>query len=65
KVSFRSIFCTLSRNFKILAIPIVLAHEKSYEYGFVKKCNGHQLWAKSRAKSRFDWFFIHHYGISK
>ncbi|RRT68092.1 hypothetical protein B296_00024582 [Ensete ventricosum] len=25
-----------SRNFKILAIPNVLAHGKSYEHGFVK-----------------------------
>ncbi|RWV77479.1 hypothetical protein GW17_00061683, partial [Ensete ventricosum] len=59
EVEFRSIFRAPSRKFKILAIPNVLAHGKSYKYGFVKKCDGHKLCAKSRAKSSFDRFFVH------
>ncbi|RZR82659.1 hypothetical protein BHM03_00009115, partial [Ensete ventricosum] len=51
---FRSIFRAPSRKFKILAIPNVLANGKSYEHGFVKKCYGHKLCAKSS----FDWFFM-------
>ncbi|RWV94579.1 hypothetical protein GW17_00042870, partial [Ensete ventricosum] len=58
---FQSIFRAPSRNFKILAIPNVLAHGKSYKQGFVKKCDGHKLCAKSS----FDRFFTHHLGISK
>ncbi|RWW43458.1 hypothetical protein BHE74_00050872 [Ensete ventricosum] len=53
------IFRALTRNFKILAIPNVFAHGKSYKHGFVKKCNGHKLCAKSH----FDWFFEHRLGI--
>ncbi|RRT49638.1 hypothetical protein B296_00050720 [Ensete ventricosum] len=64
-VSFRSIFRAPSRNFKILAIPNVLAHGKSYEHGFVKKHNSHKLCAESHAKSHVDQFFVHHLGISK
>ncbi|RWV92782.1 hypothetical protein BHE74_00041190 [Ensete ventricosum] len=63
-VEFRSVFCALSQNFKTLAIPNVLAHEKSYEYDFVKKCNGHKLCAKSRAKLSFDRFFMHRLEMS-
>ncbi|RZS16904.1 hypothetical protein BHM03_00048971, partial [Ensete ventricosum] len=59
KVEFRSVFLAPSRNFKILAIPNVFAHGKSYEHGFAKKCDGHKLCAKSRAKSSFDRFFMH------
>ncbi|RZS23830.1 hypothetical protein BHM03_00056825, partial [Ensete ventricosum] len=33
---FQSIFRSSSQKFKILAIPNVLAHGKSYEYGFTK-----------------------------
>ncbi|RWW53890.1 hypothetical protein BHE74_00039570, partial [Ensete ventricosum] len=51
----RSIFRALSQKFKILPIPNVLAHGKSYEQGFVKKHNGH----KHCAKTRFDWLFAH------
>ncbi|RWV94649.1 hypothetical protein BHE74_00003354, partial [Ensete ventricosum] len=58
---FRSVFHAPSRNFKILAIPNVLAHGKSYEHGFVKKRDGHKLCAKSR----FDRFFVHRLRISK
>ncbi|RZR79054.1 hypothetical protein BHM03_00004624 [Ensete ventricosum] len=65
KVEFRSIFCAPSRNFKILAIPNVFAHEKFYEHGFAKKCNGHKLCAKSHPKSSFDRFFMHRIEISK
>ncbi|RZS25728.1 hypothetical protein BHM03_00058963 [Ensete ventricosum] len=55
KVKFRSIFRAPSQKFKILAIPNILAHGKSYEHGFSKKCDGHKLCVKSS----FDWFFVH------
>ncbi|RWV82732.1 hypothetical protein GW17_00055741, partial [Ensete ventricosum] len=64
-VEFRSVFHAPSRKFKILAIPDVLAHGKSYEHGFVKKCDGHKLCAKSRAESSFNRFFVHCLGNSK
>ncbi|RWW17668.1 hypothetical protein GW17_00018388 [Ensete ventricosum] len=44
-----------------MAIPNVLAHEKSYEHGFMKKYDHH----KFCAKSRFNWFFMHHHENSK
>ncbi|RWW73481.1 hypothetical protein BHE74_00018639 [Ensete ventricosum] len=40
-------FFAPSQNFKILAIPNVLAHGKSYDHGFVKKRDGHKLCLKS------------------
>ncbi|RWW71100.1 hypothetical protein BHE74_00021192 [Ensete ventricosum] len=40
---FRSVFHAPSQNFKILAIPNVFAHGKSYEHDFVKKSDGHKL----------------------
>ncbi|RWW51583.1 hypothetical protein BHE74_00042064 [Ensete ventricosum] len=55
------VFRALSQHFKILAMPNVLAHGKSYKHDFVKKCNGDKLCAKSR----FDRFFRHHLRISK
>ncbi|RZR73062.1 hypothetical protein BHM03_00019670 [Ensete ventricosum] len=58
EVDFRSIFCAPSQKFKIMAIPTVLAHGKSYEYGFTKKHDGHKLCANARAKSSFDRFFV-------
>ncbi|RWW37856.1 hypothetical protein BHE74_00056965 [Ensete ventricosum] len=61
EVDFRSIFRAPSQNFKILAIPNVLAHGKSYEHGLMKNYDGHKLCAKSR----FDQFFMHHLVISK
>ncbi|RRT31188.1 hypothetical protein B296_00054212 [Ensete ventricosum] len=61
RVKFRSIFRAQSRKFKILAIHDVLAHGKSYEHGFTKKCDGH----KQCAESRFDQFFMHRLGNSK
>ncbi|RWW00896.1 hypothetical protein BHE74_00027947 [Ensete ventricosum] len=51
----------MSRKFKILAIPNVLAHGKSYEHGFTKKRDGHKLCVKSC----FDWFFVHRIRNSK
>ncbi|RWW39041.1 hypothetical protein BHE74_00055670, partial [Ensete ventricosum] len=60
KVEFRSIFRTPCQNFKILAVLNVLAHGKSYEHGFAKKCDGHQ----HCTKSSFDRFFPHHLKIS-
>ncbi|RRT83497.1 hypothetical protein B296_00001449 [Ensete ventricosum] len=56
KVEFQSIFRAPSRKFKILAIPNVLAHGKSYEHGCTKKCDGHKLCVKLS----FDRFFVHH-----
>ncbi|RRT59933.1 hypothetical protein B296_00043537, partial [Ensete ventricosum] len=55
KVEFRSIFRAPSQNFKILIIPKVLYHGKSYEHGFMKKLDGH----KPCVKSSFDRFFVH------
>ncbi|RRT31507.1 hypothetical protein B296_00057459 [Ensete ventricosum] len=43
QIEFRSVFRAPSRNFKILAIPNVFAHGKSYEHGFTKKRDGHKL----------------------
>ncbi|RZS05069.1 hypothetical protein BHM03_00035510, partial [Ensete ventricosum] len=54
-----SIFRAPSRKFKILVIPNVLANGKSYEHGFVKKCDAHKLCTKSRVKSSFERFFVH------
>ncbi|RWW35772.1 hypothetical protein BHE74_00059257 [Ensete ventricosum] len=65
KVEFRLVFCAPSQKFKILTIPDVLAHGKSYEHNFMKKRDGHKLCAKSRADSSFDLFFMHHLGNSK
>ncbi|RZS14606.1 hypothetical protein BHM03_00046318 [Ensete ventricosum] len=36
RVEFRSVFRALSHKFKILTIPDVLVHGKSYEHGFAK-----------------------------
>ncbi|RZS27435.1 hypothetical protein BHM03_00060895 [Ensete ventricosum] len=49
--TFRSIFHAPSQKFKILAIPDVLAHGKSYEHDFTKKLDGH-IFARSRAPIR-------------
>ncbi|RZS17564.1 hypothetical protein BHM03_00049711 [Ensete ventricosum] len=65
RIEFRSIFRAPSRKFKILAIPDVLAHGKSYEHGFTKKYDGHKLCAKSRAESSFIRLFMHCLGNSK
>ncbi|RZS19288.1 hypothetical protein BHM03_00051662, partial [Ensete ventricosum] len=64
-VEFRSVFRAPSRKFKILVIPDVLTHGKSYEHGFMKKHDGHKLCVKSRADSSFDRFIVHHLGNSK
>ncbi|RRT48871.1 hypothetical protein B296_00050071, partial [Ensete ventricosum] len=64
-VEFRSVFHTPSQKFKILAIPNILAHGKTYEHNFMKKCDDHKLCATSRAKSSFDRFFTHHLRNSK
>ncbi|RRT61561.1 hypothetical protein B296_00007071 [Ensete ventricosum] len=61
KVMFRLVFLTPSQKFKIMAIPNILASRKSYEHCFMKKCNGHKLFVKSR----FDRFFVHRLGNSK
>ncbi|RRT44964.1 hypothetical protein B296_00039022 [Ensete ventricosum] len=55
----------MSRKFKILVIPNVLAHGKSYEHDFMTKRDGHKLYVKSRPKSSFDQFFMHHLRNSK
>ncbi|RZR96058.1 hypothetical protein BHM03_00025000, partial [Ensete ventricosum] len=58
-VKIRSIFHVKSWNFKILAIPNVLAHGKSYEHGYMKKHDDHKLCTKLS----FDRFFMHCLGI--
>ncbi|RWV94951.1 hypothetical protein BHE74_00017312, partial [Ensete ventricosum] len=58
EVEFRSVFHAPSQKFKILAIPYVLAHGKSDEYGFTKKQDGH----KFCGTTSFDQFFMHHLG---
>ncbi|RRT39025.1 hypothetical protein B296_00055119, partial [Ensete ventricosum] len=65
RVTFRSVFRAPSQKFKILAIPDVLSHGKSYEHCFIKKCDGHKLFAKSRTEWSFDRFFVHHLKNSK
>ncbi|RWV98441.1 hypothetical protein BHE74_00029129, partial [Ensete ventricosum] len=60
-VEFRSVFHAPSRNFKILAIPNVLAHWNSYKHGFMKKRDGH----KHCTKDEFDRLFTHRLRISK
>ncbi|RRT38229.1 hypothetical protein B296_00042776, partial [Ensete ventricosum] len=65
RVEFRSIFRAPSQKFKILAIPDVLAHDKSYELGFAKKPDGHKHCAKSCVESRVYRFFVHRLGNSK
>ncbi|RRT55711.1 hypothetical protein B296_00033228, partial [Ensete ventricosum] len=65
RVKFRSVFRAPSRKFKILVIPDKLSHGKSYERGFMKKCNGHKHCAKSHVESSFDRFFVHHLENSK
>ncbi|RWV92158.1 hypothetical protein BHE74_00024449, partial [Ensete ventricosum] len=57
----RSFFRATSRNFKILVIPNLFAHGKSYKHGFIKKHDAHKLCTKSR----FDRFFVHHLKILK
>ncbi|URE48396.1 hypothetical protein MUK42_32096, partial [Musa troglodytarum] len=51
-----SVFCALSRKFKILTIPNLLGPWKLYNLGFVKKHDGHKV----GTKSMFDRFFVHH-----
>ncbi|RWW56983.1 hypothetical protein BHE74_00036259, partial [Ensete ventricosum] len=58
---FRLVFPAPSQKFKILAFPSVLAHEKSYKLGFVKKHDDHKLCTKSS----FDRFFMHRLRNSK
>ncbi|RRT40427.1 hypothetical protein B296_00044174, partial [Ensete ventricosum] len=58
EVEFRSVFRAPSQKFKIMAIPNILANGKSYEHGFKKKRDGHELCAKSRVKSSLDRFFV-------
>ncbi|RZS29393.1 hypothetical protein BHM03_00063123 [Ensete ventricosum] len=65
QIKFRSVFHAPSQTFKILAIPDMLAHGKSYEHGFTKKRDGHKLCAKSHADSSFDRFFVYHLENSK
>ncbi|RWW50383.1 hypothetical protein BHE74_00043373 [Ensete ventricosum] len=61
QIEFRSIFCAPSWKFKLLAIPTVLTHGKSYEHDLVKKRDGHKLCAKLN----FDRFFMHSLENSK
>ncbi|RWV83023.1 hypothetical protein GW17_00055426, partial [Ensete ventricosum] len=59
---FRSIFHAPSQKLKILAIPNILDHWKSYELGFTKKHYDHNLFL---AKSSFDRYFMHRLENSK
>ncbi|RZS13183.1 hypothetical protein BHM03_00044730 [Ensete ventricosum] len=43
KVEVQLKFCASSLKFKILAIPKVLAHGKSYEHGFMKEITQRSL----------------------
>ncbi|RRT37190.1 hypothetical protein B296_00053031, partial [Ensete ventricosum] len=61
EVKFRSVFRAPSQKFKILAIPNVLTHGKSYEHSFTIKCDGHKLCVKSS----FNRFFVHRLRNSK
>ncbi|RRT39607.1 hypothetical protein B296_00034425 [Ensete ventricosum] len=61
KVEFRSVFHAPFRIFKILAIPDVLVHGKSYDHGFAKELHGHNLCTESS----FDRFFMHRLVNSK
>ncbi|RRT31294.1 hypothetical protein B296_00051263, partial [Ensete ventricosum] len=62
---FRSVFRAPSQKFNIFAIPDVLAHGKSYGYGFAKKHDGHKICMKLHVESSFDWFFVHYLLNSK
>ncbi|RWW37472.1 hypothetical protein BHE74_00057405, partial [Ensete ventricosum] len=64
-IEFRSVFRAPSRKFKILAIHDVLAHGKSYEHGFMKKCYGQKTLREVARESSFDRFFVHRLGNSK
>ncbi|RZS19206.1 hypothetical protein BHM03_00051571 [Ensete ventricosum] len=57
RIEFRSIFRAPSQKFKILAIPDVFDHGKSYEHGFKKIHDSHKLCLKSHAELSFDRFF--------
>ncbi|RRT33533.1 hypothetical protein B296_00035084 [Ensete ventricosum] len=57
RVEFQSVFLALSMKFKILAIPDVLDHGKSYEHGFKKKRNGHKL-SRSCEQNRVSIGFL-------
>ncbi|RWV94581.1 hypothetical protein GW17_00042869, partial [Ensete ventricosum] len=59
------VFHAPSQNFKILAIPNILAQGKSYKHGFIKKRDGYTLYAKSHENSSFDQFLTHCLRISK
>ncbi|RZS12124.1 hypothetical protein BHM03_00043518 [Ensete ventricosum] len=58
-LSFDRFFVHQSQKFKILAIPDVLAHEKSYEHGFMKRHDGHKHCAKLHSEWSFERFFMH------
>ncbi|RZS21600.1 hypothetical protein BHM03_00054255 [Ensete ventricosum] len=45
EVEFRLVFRAPSQKFKILAIPDILAHGKSYDHSFTKKRDAHKLCA--------------------
>ncbi|RWW54144.1 hypothetical protein BHE74_00039291 [Ensete ventricosum] len=63
---FDRFFMHCHRISKYWPLPTsVLAHEKLYVHGFVKKRNGHKHCAKSRAKTHFDRFFMHRLEILK
>ncbi|RWV77230.1 hypothetical protein GW17_00061969 [Ensete ventricosum] len=42
-----------SRKIKILVIPVLLSHVKSYKHAFAKKYDGHKLFSKVEFRSVF------------
>ncbi|RWW87933.1 hypothetical protein BHE74_00003214 [Ensete ventricosum] len=63
KVEFRSVFHALSWKFKILAIPNVLAHGKSYEHNFVKQCDDYKLCTKLWHSRSYEHDFMKKHDI--
>ncbi|RRT56181.1 hypothetical protein B296_00014247, partial [Ensete ventricosum] len=61
KVEAQLVLYASSQKFKILTIPNVLGHGKSYEHSFMKKYDGYKLCMKLR----FDRVFMNHIGNSK
>ncbi|RRT80821.1 hypothetical protein B296_00007407 [Ensete ventricosum] len=53
KIEFRSIFRAPSRKFKILVIPNLLAHVKSYKHDFAKTCDGQKVTREVEFRSVF------------
>ncbi|RZS25938.1 hypothetical protein BHM03_00059215, partial [Ensete ventricosum] len=53
-VEFRSVFHAPSQKFKNTGHSDILAHCKSYEHGYAKKCNDHKLCTQSQVSINFS-----------